>query len=141
MTVPIVVMPDADLVAVTALRGFLASRSEDFCRGVTVGTEVAPAQTPSKFVRIRRRGGGTVSTVIDQARLDVLIWHDTPFSRMALGQLVRGFLVALTGVNSGVACYGGTCFMTPQHMPDPDDDTREITMLTVDVRMRGSQLT
>lgn len=140
MIMPIVVMPDADLVAVTALRGFLASRSEDFCQGVTVGTQVPPATTPSRFVRVRRHGGGTLSTVIDEARLDVLIWHDSPFTRMQLAQLVRGFLVALTGVYGGVTCYGGTAFMTPLHMPDPDDDTREITMLTVDVRMRGTQL-
>jgi hypothetical protein len=59
---------------------------------------------------------------------------------MALGQLVRGFLVALKGVYANVPCYGGTEFMTPQAMPDPDDDTREIVMLTVDVAMRGAQL-
>ena len=140
MTIPVVVFPDADLVVVGALRDFLGTRSEDFTQNVTVGTQIPSAQTPARFIRVRRHGGGPIAPVIDQARLDILIWHDSPFTRMQLAQLVRGFLVALIGVYGGVACYGGTTFMTPAQMPDPDDDTREITMLTVDVRMRGTQL-
>lgn len=140
MAVPIVVMPDAELVAVTALRAFLAGRLEAYCQGVTVGTMVAPAVTPSKFVRVRRIGGHGANVVTDTARLDCVIWHDDAASRMALGQLVRGFLVAMVGEFAGVACYGGREFMTPQQMPDPDDDTKEVVMLTVDVVMRGAQL-
>lgn len=141
MTVPIVVMPDAELVAVNALRAFLAGRSEAYCQGVTVGTIIAPATTPTKYVRVRRQPGGRiVDTVMDTARLDVIVWHDDAATRVALGQLVRGFLISLVGVFSGVACYGGREFMSPAAMPDPDDDTREVLMLTVDVAMRGAQL-
>lgn len=140
MTFPVVVFPDADLVVVTALRAFLAGRSEDYCQGVTVGTKITPGVTPTRFVRVRRIGGRSTDTVIDTPRLDVLIWHDTPDSRMDLGQLVRGFMLAMIGGFAGVACYGGTDYMTPQQMPDPADDTKEIVMLSVNVSMRGSQL-
>jgi hypothetical protein len=140
MGVPIVVMPDAELVAVTALRAFLAGRSEAYTQGVTVCTQLTPGVAPSKIVRVRRKGGKAANVVTDTARLDILIWHDNAADRMALGQLVRGFLVAMVGVFADVPCYGGVEFMTPQAMPDPDDDTREIVMLTVDVSMRGTQL-
>lgn len=140
MTFPVVIYPDVELVAVTALRTFLATRSEAYCQGVTVGTKIAPGVTPTRFLRVRRTGGRSASTVIDVARLDILIWHDAPDSRMALGQLVRGFLLSLIGTFAGVACYGGTDYATPQQMPDPSDDTKEIVMLTVNVSMRGVEL-
>lgn len=139
-TVPVVVMPDAELVALTALRGLLGARSESYAQGVTVGRTIPAGQKPAKFVQVRRIGGRDETVVTDRARLDVLIWQDTPDARMALGQMVRGFLVALVGTFNGVTCYGGTTFMTPVQVPDPADDTREIVMLTVDVDMRGAQL-
>lgn len=140
MTVPVVVMPDAELVVVTALRAFLSGRSEDYCQGVTVGTMVAPGAAPARFVRVRRFGGRTLDKVTDISKIDVVIWNDDAYSRMALGQLVRGFLEAMIGVYGDVACYGGTTFMTPQQMPDPADDTREVVMLSVDIAMHGTQL-
>lgn len=140
MTQPVVVFADAELVAVTAIRAFLAGRSEDFAQNVQVGTQLAPSVTPTRFVRVRRIGGRSSDYVIDAARLDVLIWHDTNSSRMALAQMVRGFLIAMIGTFSDTACYGGTDFMAPMQVPDPDDDTREIVMLSVQVSVRGIQL-
>jgi hypothetical protein len=141
--------PDAELVAVTWLRARLAERAEPYAAGVTVGTKVAPAQSPGRYVRLRRLGGVELHEVADSPRLQAQVWYSTgaasdEMNRQALAQLVwallrgiRGQEVTVSGWPRPVTCYRVATFAGPTPVPDPADATRTITQLTVEVGMRG----
>ncbi|MFE9955835.1 hypothetical protein [Micromonospora sp. NPDC005299] len=141
--------PDAELVAVTWLRARLAERSEPYAEGVTVGTKVAPAQSPGKYVRLRRLGGVELHEVADSPRLQAQVWFQTGGSsdeknRNDLAQLVWALLrgaqgqeVTVAGWPRPVVCYRVATFSGPVPVPDPADGTRTISQLTVEVGMRG----
>jgi hypothetical protein len=142
--------PDAELVAVTYLRTALASRSELYLTGMTVYT-VPPAGTVvAKGIRVRRVGGGELHRVADSARLQVQVGYQTgaaatdQANRQATAQLVWALLRAMTGQDVTtpgwpvpVTCYRVATFGGPANLPDPADESRTITQLTVEVGMRG----
>lgn len=144
--------PDAELVAVTWLRARLADRAEPYAAGVTVGTRVAPAQSPGKYVRLRRLGGTELHRVADSPRIQAQVWYLTgavtdEANRQALAQLVwallrgiRGQDVTIPGWPVPVTCYRVATFGGPANFPDPADGTRTITQLTVEIGMRGRAL-
>lgn len=141
--------PDAELVAVTALRQLLAARSESYAAGVSVYTKPTPGETDPKRVRIRRVGGTQLHRVADSPRLQVQVGYDTgnvsdEKNRQALAQLVWALLrslqggeVAIPGWPVPVVCYRVATFGGPLNMPDPADNARTITQLTVEVGLRG----
>lgn len=146
---PVALYPDAELVAVTWLRTWLAGRPEPYTTGVTVGTKVAPGASPGRYVRIRRLGGVELHEVADSPRLQAQVWYSTgaatdEFSRQALAQLVwallrgiRGQEVTIPGWPRPVVCYRVATFGGPTPVPDPADPVRTITQLTVEIGMRG----
>jgi hypothetical protein len=142
--------PDAELVAVTALRAALACRAEAYAAGVTVGTKPRPGQLPQKYVRLRRVGGTEAFRVADAPRLQAQVWFNTgaeatdEANRQALAQLVWALLrgmrsteVVIGGWPVPVVCYRVATFGGPVNLPDPADPGRTITQLTVEVAMRG----
>ena len=117
---------DAELVAVTVIRA----------AGATVGTRLQPGVTPTGgFVMVRRSGGTSANVVQDRARIDLLVWHDDDYSRMALAQSCRTWLKAAVGSN-GIQRYQE--FLGPTKMPDPVDVTREVVMVTVELTVRAT---
>lgn len=146
---PVALYPDAELVAVTWLRNRLTARPEPYVAGVTVGTKVAPAASPGRYVRLRRLGGVELHEVADSPRLQAQVWYSTgaasdEMNRQALAQLVwallrgmRGQSVTIPGWPVPVTCYRVATFAGPTPAPDPADNTRTITQLTVEVGMRG----
>ncbi|WP_406083110.1 hypothetical protein OHA01_26375 [Micromonospora zamorensis] len=146
---PVALFPDAELVAVTWLRARLAERSEPYAAGVTVGTKVTPGLSPSKFVRVRRLGGGELHMVADSPRLQAQVWFQPGAAtdeknRNDLAQLVwallrgiRGQDVTVPGWPRPVTCYRVATFAGPTPVPDPADAARTITQLTVEIGMRG----
>lgn len=146
---PVALYPDAELVAVTWLRARLAERSEPYAAGVTVGTRVAPAQSPGRYVRLRRLGGVELHQVADSPRLQAQVWYSTgspsdEMNRQALAQLVwallrgiRGQDVTIPGWPVPVVCYRVATFSGPIPVPDPADQSRTISQLTVEIGMRG----
>jgi hypothetical protein len=146
---PVALYPDAELVGLTWLRAALAARSEPYAAGVTVGTKVAPAQSPGRYVRLRRLGGVELHLVADSPRLQAQVWYSTgavtdEMNRQALAQLVwallrgvRGQDVAIPGWPVPVTCYRVATFGGPANVPDPADSSRTITQLTVEIGMRG----
>lgn len=141
--------PDAELVAVTWLRARLAERSEPYAAGVTVGTKVAPAQSPGRYVRLRRLGGVELHQVADSPRLQAQVWYSTGSpsdekNRNDLAQLVWALLRGIRGQDvtipswpRPVTCYRVATFAGPVPVPDPADQSRTISQLTVEIGMRG----
>ncbi|MEU7843949.1 hypothetical protein AB0B39_23650 [Micromonospora sp. NPDC049114] len=146
---PVALYPDAELVAVTWLRARLADRSEPYASGVTVGTKVTPGSSPTKYVRLRRLGGTELHMVADNPRLQAQVWYSTgatsdEANRQALAQLVWALLrgiqgqdVTVPGWPRPVTCSRVGTFAGPTPVPDPADNTRTITQLTVEIGMRG----
>lgn len=146
---PVVLYPDGELVGVTWLRARLAERSEPYAAGVDVGTKIPPATSPGRFVRLRRLGGVELHEVADSPRLQAQVWYSTgattdELNRQALAQLVWALLrgihgqdVTVPGWPRPVTCYRVATFAGPTPMPDPADQARTITQLTVEIGMRG----
>jgi hypothetical protein len=148
-----VLYPDAELVAITYLRAALAARLEPYAAGVKVNNLLTPGATEPKLVRIRRRGGVQQHQVADGPRLQVQVGYQTgaaatdEANRQALSQLVWALLRAMQGADVTipdwpvpVTCYRVATFGGPANLPDPADNSRTITQLTVEVGMRGRAL-
>jgi len=146
---PVALYPDAELVAVTWLRAQLAARPEPFVAGVTVGTKLAPGVSPGRYVRIRRLGGVELHVVADNPRLQAQVWYSTgtvtdEHNRQDLAQVVWAILRGIEGQRVTipdwpvpVTCYRVGTFSGPVPVPDPADNTKMITQLTVEIGMRG----
>jgi hypothetical protein len=138
--------PDAEMVVVTYLRSALAARSEPYAAGVQVSTKLTPATSPSKHVRIRRVGGVPYSRVQDSPRIDVQVWYSTGAAtdeqnRNQLALLVWALLKVIPNQVIAVPGYSVTCYRVADFAgvhaePDPANDTRTVTGLTVEIGMR-----
>ncbi len=131
---PVVVTPDAEIATLDYLRPLLAARAEPYAAGVKVGT-VVPSTRP--FVQVRRIGGSSEVPGVDQPRLDVIVYHDTDFNRMALARLCWGLLKAAAADRAGTAVvsYVST-LLGPRQMPDPANASARVAMFTVDLLVR-----
>jgi hypothetical protein len=142
--------PDAELVAVTYLRAALAARTEPYAAGVQVHNLPPAGVTVPKLVRIRRTGGTELHRVADSPRLQIQVGYATgtaptdEHNRQQLAQLVWALMRALAGGEVTVpgwpvpvVCYRVATFGGPLNLPDPADNARTITQLTVEVGMRG----
>lgn len=139
--------PDAEMVATSYLRAALAARSESYAIGVAVSTRLPPGQAPTKHIRIRRVGGVPYSRVQDSPRIDAQVWYatgaptdeknrnDLALMVWALLHAIRGQVVVLPD-GRAVTCYRVADFLGPTALPDPADDTKTITALTVEIGMR-----
>ncbi len=136
----LIVYPDAELLVVEHLRARIAARVDDWAQGVKVGTRTPAASGPGRYLLVRRIGGTEAMLVVDAARLDVMVWHDAgDWPRGQLAQYARGVLLALPGRTlAGVAVYRVEEFTGPVTMPDPVDDTRLVTLFSVEIRLRGA---
>lgn len=145
----VALFPDAELVAVTYLRSALTARPEPYAAGVKVYTKPKPGETYPRRVRVRRTGGAQLHLAADSPRLQVQVGYDTGAvsdekNRQALAQLVWALLrdmvgaeVTVPGWPVPVVCYRVATFGGPANLPDPADNARLITQLTVEVGMRG----
>lgn len=149
MTAPIELPPDAEDVAVTYLSAALAARPEAYAADVTVSTKLPPGRSPTRHVRLRRLGGTPYSRVQDSPRIQAQVWHETgtpvtdELNRNALAMLtwallhaIRGKVVIIGDPPVPITCYRVLDVGGPYNGPDPADDTRTITTLTVEIGMR-----
>lgn len=153
MAAAVALYPDAELVALTYLRAALAARSEAYAADVTVTNLLSAGTDPVRHVRIRRVGGVELHQVADSPRLQVQVWYHTGTAatdekrRQDLAQLVWALLRDMAGQDVTVAgwpvpvtCYRVATFGGPANAPDPANNARVITQLTVEVGMRGRGL-
>lgn len=129
---PVVTLPDAELVALEYLRPRLTAMPE--WSTTKIGTLV-PASRP--FVQLRRIGGASAWPGVDAPRIDVVVYHDTDHNRMRLALTCWGLFQAAASdrVASGVVTYTSTT-LGPRQMPDPADPTKRVAMFTVDLLIR-----
>lgn len=127
----LVVYPDAEKAAITYLVPILQAY------GGGVGIDVRGAG--GRFVRVRRIGGGEASPAHDRAVIDLLVWHDSDFSRMKLAQHLWAALRAADGDEAAgaVLVYVSTV-LGPRQMPDPADSTKSVCMFTVELLLRSA---
>jgi hypothetical protein len=126
---PVAVYPDAEAAAIDYLTPLLATEDSS----VQIGVRGAGG----RFVRVRRVGGRALTPSHDLALLDVLVWHDSDRTRMALTQHLWAWLRAANNDRAGdaVLLYNAT-ILAPRQMPDPADDTKTVCMFTVDLIVR-----
>lgn len=125
---PVTVYPDAEKAAIDFLMPLLAA----FDSSVPIGVR----GSGGRFVRVRRVGGVNVSPAHDRPVLDVLVWHDSDKSRMALANALWGWLRAASDVVGPAVVHYSSTVLGPRQMPDPADDTKTVCMLTVELVVR-----
>ena len=121
--------PDAERAVITYLLPLLDAY------GGGVGIDVRGGG--GRFVRVRRVGGTEHTPNHDAPMLDVLVWHDSDYSRMALARHLWAALRAADGDVAGdaVVLYLDTV-LGPRQVPDPADDTKTVCMFTVRMAVR-----
>lgn len=137
MTSPVVVFPDAELVAVTVLRQALAA-------GTYVGTEW-PADLLGKLkagvVSVTRGGGATVQRfVTEDVTLDLDVLAADKGQAHDLAQLARAHLRAAEGTTvDGAQIYtvADISLIWLPYEPDPETDPIPRYVLVMQMRLRA----
>lgn len=129
---PVINMADAEAAVIGFLRQHLDA-------SVRVGKKI-PNPVPDFFIQVRRIGGSTDSKVLDKPRIDCLVFHDADAAvRKDLAIEVHALLLAIANDTVGDALlYSARDFLAPIDVPDPVDESRQVTMLTVEITMRKS---
>lgn len=138
---PVVVFPDAELVAVTVLRAALD-------KATTVGTEWPDdllQAVQGGVVSVTRGGGAIVQRdVLEDVTLDIDILAADKGQAHDLAQLVRAHLRAVRGTTVDGAQIYGVADVSLIWLPyEPDTDTAVIPryVLVMQMRLRGRPAT
>lgn len=99
---PLVVFADAQAAGATVLRTALASRSEPYADGVTVGTRVPGDRSPETpylpYVMVRKDGDLPHSSMANaRCTLRVTVWHADADQAHDLAMLCQGLLLVHSG--------------------------------------------
>lgn len=137
MTQPVVIFPDAELVAATVLRSALDD-------AVTVGTEW-PASLLQKIrsgvVSVTRGGGGPVQRyVTEDVTLDIDVLAAEKKNAHDLAQLVRAHLIAAAGTTvDGAQLYAvdGVSLIWLPYEPAAETDPIPRYVLVMQMRLRA----
>ncbi|WP_217545568.1 hypothetical protein [Streptomyces sp. GbtcB6] len=133
-SLPVVVFPDAELVAVTVLRAALDA-------GVTVGTEWPEdlaAEVKTGVVSVTRGGGATVQRfVTEDVTLDIDVLAAEKGQAHDLAQLARAHLQAAEGTSVDGAQIYSVADISLVWMPyQPDAETTPIPRYVLVMQMR-----
>jgi len=126
---PLVTPADPEKVVVDFLYGLTQTLPD--LSGWNVSTKIPDGQTPVKRVAVRSVGGTDEQIVADRTRVDVRVWGDgtevnrSRTARLLLAHLRRQFRCRL--------------FAAPVPLPDPADNTKTLTLFTVELLLRGNQ--
>lgn len=126
MAAPVVVFPDATLLATTYLRPLLAP--------VHVGSQV-PRARPVEMVLLRRLGGPRRAPIVDAARLDVQVWAGSDPRAAELAETARYHLARMPEHVPEVRVSEEET--GPTQIPDAPSDTPRVLM-TVVLSVRGA---
>ncbi|MEU9149213.1 hypothetical protein AB0D59_01335 [Streptomyces sp. NPDC048417] len=138
-SLPVVVFPDAELVAVTVLRAALEA-------GITVGTEWPEdlaTEVTTGVVSVTRGGGATVQRfVTEDVTLDIDVLAADKGQAHDLAQLARGHLRAAEGTTVAGAQIYSVADISLVWLPyQPDAETTPIPryVLVMQMRLRGQR--
>lgn len=134
---PVVVFPDAELVAVTVLRAALDA-------GTYVGTEWPPGlaeKLQAGVVSVTRGGGATVQRfVTEDVTLDIDVLAADKGQAHDLAQFVRAHLRAAEGTTAGGAqiyTVADVSLIWLPYQPDPETDPISRYVLVMQMRLRA----
>lgn len=127
---PVTVYPDAEKVAIDYLMPPLSAYDSS--------VPISVRGSGPRFVRVRRVGGTEESPAHDRPVLDVIVWHDSDKSRMALASQLWGWLRAAADTVGPAVLYYDATVLGPRQMPDPADDTKTVCMFTVQMLVRSA---
>lgn len=134
-----IVYPDIVSIDVAYLQAVLDADPAAFADSVDVRTrEPNPWPANNRVVTVRRSGGAD-SIVVDRARVDFQVWHDSEGEAIDLANLIRAYLLAMPGVHSGVTVYRVTTFSGPSLIWDADRNLPRF-LLTFEQDARGTAL-
>jgi hypothetical protein len=126
---PLVIPADPEKVVVDFIHDLIPTLSD--LTGWTVSTKIPDGQTPVKRIGVRSIGGSDEQVVADRPRVDIRVWGDgteanrSRVARLLLAHLRKQFRVSL--------------FAAPVPLPDPADNTKTLTLFTVELLLRGTQ--
>lgn len=132
--------PDAQALAVSALRQALSTRSEAYVAGVKVGSRLPVTRSTDvptlPFVLCRVDTTANVGRVVERNTLRVTVWHKDEDAAFDLAQLVQ----ALLFIHSGTDLIRCDPLAGPTRTVDPDTGT-DLCSLLVRAVTRASALT
>ena len=126
---PLVVPADPEKVVVDFIHDLIPTLPD--LSGWVVSTIIPAGKTPSKRIAVRSVGGTDEQVVADRPRVDIRVWGDgteanrSRTARLLLAHLRRQFRCRV--------------FASPVPLPDPADNTKTLTLFTVELLLRGAQ--
>lgn len=126
---PLVIPADPEKTVVDFLYALIPTLTD--LTGWTVSTVVPAGQTPVKRITVRSIGGTDEQVVADRPRVDIRVWGDgteanrSRVARLLLAHLRRQFRCRV--------------FASPVPLPDPADNTKTLTLFSVELLLRGTQ--
>lgn len=129
MTKPVVIFPDAVLVAINYLRPLVPT---------PVYSRV-PSPRPAEFIRLERIGGLRRSLILDRPRVDVECWSDSEGSAADLVNVVRAYVLAMAGKRDDTTVYDVAEVSGPMWLPDSESGQPRYSF-AVEFSTRGTRL-
>lgn len=129
MAKPVILFPDAVLVAIDYLRPLVEA---------PVYSRV-PNPRPPEFVRFQRLGGTRRSLILDRPRLDVECWSDSEESAEALCKVVRAYVLAMAGRRGDTTVYNVAEVSGPMWLPDGESGQPRYSF-AVEFSTRGTRM-
>lgn len=132
---PVVVMPDAVLVAVTLLNDGLPGLGAD-----ATAYDAVPTPRPAEFVTVRRTGGPRYGKVHDRPQLTVSAWSTSDEAAMDLAQMCAALFASAPGTVVAGVPVGRVEGLSLYNDPDPLSGQPRATH-TLIATMRGTEET
>ena len=126
---PLVIPADPEKVVVDFIHDLIPTLPD--LNGWTVSTVIPAGVTPVKRIAVRSIGGSDEQVVADRPRVDIRVWGDgteanrSRIARLLLAHLRRQFRCRV--------------FASPVPLSDPADNTKMLTLFTVELLLRGTQ--
>lgn len=131
MTKPVVLFPDAVLLAITYLRSVMPPD--------TVIVSRVPDPKPPAFVRVERLGGLRSTLVTDRPRIEFECWADTEERAESLMALTRAYVHAMSGARDPATVYRVKDVGGPQWVPDSRTGMPRY-LFAIECSIRGTEL-
>ena len=129
----VVVPPDAELVLTGWAHETLPTLADT--QGWKTGNQIPDGTTPVNTVIFKCIGGVDDNLVLSRYRVDVRVWGTgKPGDEGRRSRIARTLLAVM---QRNFRC---TLFAAPVSVPDPADNTKTLTLFTVEILLRGDQI-
>lgn len=133
MDTGVVIPSDPELVLTGWAARTLPTLSDT--QGWTTGTQATPGVTPTNTVLFRCIGGVDDNLVLTRYRVDVRVWGTgKPGDEQRRNRVARTLFALLQRQ------FRCSLFAAPVSVPDPADNTKTLTLFTIEILLRGDQI-